>query len=66
VPLWGDVFSWAKNHPQSAPALPQGMAGVVVFDKKTQGRIEDATQCGRYGTCGSLEFRTCSHRSRVT
>jgi hypothetical protein len=45
VPLWGDVFSWAKNHPQSAPALPQGMAGVIVFDKKTRGRIEDATRC---------------------
>jgi hypothetical protein len=29
------------------------MAGAIVFDKKTQGRIEDATQCERYGTCGS-------------
>jgi hypothetical protein len=37
------VFSKGKYHPQSAPALPQGMAGAIVFDKKTRGRIEDAT-----------------------
>ncbi|MCJ7674385.1 MAG: hypothetical protein MUO33_04440 [Sedimentisphaerales bacterium] len=40
----GYVFSQRENHPQSAPALPQGMAGAIVFDKKTRGRIEAATR----------------------
>jgi len=38
------VFSQRKDYPQSAPALPQGMAGAIVFDKKTRGRIEAATR----------------------
>jgi hypothetical protein len=40
----GYVFSQRENHPQSAPALLQGMAGAIVFDKKTRGRIEAATR----------------------
>jgi len=46
----GRAHGW---QPQSAPALPQGMAGAIVFDKKTRGRIGDGFPLAKHVPCVS-------------